>query len=179
MLRDSSEAVRRKGDLACYIELHIEQGGLLEKAGLHIGVVEGIVGLRWMEVTIDGMANHAGATPMNQRHDAMLAAAKFTVAVNDAITSEPGRQVATVGRITATPNTTNIIPGQVVLTVDLRDLDPGKLARFRARFEQTAVARLARRPARPSRSRAWSTVSRRSPMRGSWAGSSRAPPRSD
>jgi N-carbamoyl-L-amino-acid hydrolase len=131
-----SEAVRRKGDLACYIELHIEQGGLLEKAGLHIGVVEGIVGLRWMEVTIDGMANHAGATPMNQRHDAMLAAAKFTVAVNDAITSEPGRQVATVGRITATPNTTNIIPGQVVLTVDLRDLDPGKLARFRARFEQ-------------------------------------------
>jgi beta-ureidopropionase / N-carbamoyl-L-amino-acid hydrolase len=131
-----TEAIRRKGDLACYIELHIEQGGLLEQAGLQIGVVEGIVGLRWMEVTIDGMANHAGATPMNQRHDAMLAAAKFTVAVHDAITSEPGRQVATVGRITASPNTTNIIPGQVVLTVDLRDLDPGKLARFKARYGQ-------------------------------------------
>jgi N-carbamoyl-L-amino-acid hydrolase len=130
------EAIRRKGDIACYIELHIEQGGLLEKAGLQIGIVEGIVGLRWIEVTIDGMANHAGATPMNQRHDAMLAAATFTVAVNEAITAEPGRQVATVGRITATPNTTNIIPGQVVLTVDLRDLDPHKLTRFKARFEQ-------------------------------------------
>ena len=132
------EAVRRKGEVACYIELHIEQGGRLEQAGLQIGVVEGIVGLRWMEVTIDGMANHAGATPMDQRHDAMLAAAKFTVAVNDAITSEPGRQVATVGRITAIPNTTNVIPGQVVLTVDLRDLDVGKLARFKTRFEQLA-----------------------------------------
>jgi N-carbamoyl-L-amino-acid hydrolase len=130
------EAIRRRGDVACYIELHIEQGGLLEQAGLQIGIVEGIVGLRWIEVTIDGMANHAGATPMNQRHDAMLAAAKFTVAVNEAIIAEPGRQVATVGRITATPNTTNIIPGQVVLTVDLRDLDPGKLTRFKARFEQ-------------------------------------------
>ncbi len=130
------EAVRAPGSLACYLELHIEQGGLLEKAGLQIGVVEGIVGLRWIEVTIDGFANHAGATPMDQRHDAMLAAAKFTVAVNETITAEPGRQVATVGRLTASPNTTNVIPGRVVLTVDLRDLDPAKLARFFAAFER-------------------------------------------
>ncbi len=130
------EVVRRTGDVACYLELHIEQGGLLDQAGLDIGVVEGIVGLRWIEVTITGFANHAGATPMDQRQDAMLAAAKFTVAVNDAVRGEPGRQVATVGRLVPSPNTTNVIPGQVVLTVDLRDLDAAKIARFAARFEQ-------------------------------------------
>ncbi len=129
-------AVQKQGAYHCYIELHIEQGGLLEKAGLQIGVVQGIVGLRWFEVTVTGSANHAGATPMDQRHDAMLAAAKFTVAVNDAITGEPGRQVATVGRLNVSPNTTNVIPGQVILTVDLRDLDSSKLSRFQARFEQ-------------------------------------------
>ena len=127
--------VLKKGDLACYLELHIEQGGLLEKAGVNIGVVEGIVGLRWFEVTITGFANHAGTTPMDQRQDAMLAAARFTVAVNEAVRGEPGRQVATVGRITALPNTTNVIPGSVVLTVDLRDLDAAKVERFSARFE--------------------------------------------
>ena len=133
-----NEAVRKKGDIAGYIELHIEQGGLLEKASRQIGVVEGIVGLRWFEITITGFSNHAGATPMDQRQDAMLAAAKFTVAVNDAIRSESGRQVATVGRLNVTPNTTNVIPGQVVLTVDLRDLDQNKIDRFTARFEQIA-----------------------------------------
>jgi len=130
------EAQRAKGDIACYVELHIEQGGLLEKAGRQIGVVEGIVGLRWFEVSITGLSNHAGATPMDQRQDAMLAAAKFTVAVNEAVRSEPGRQVATVGRLHVTPNTTNVIAGQVVLTVDLRDLDPAKIEHFTQRFEQ-------------------------------------------
>jgi beta-ureidopropionase / N-carbamoyl-L-amino-acid hydrolase len=132
------EAVRRRGEVACYLELHIEQGGLLEQASRQIGVVEGIVGLRWFEITITGFANHAGATPMNQRQDAMLAAAKFTVAVHEAIRSEPGRQVATVGRVNVTPNTTNVIPGQVVLTVDLRDLEQAKINRFEARFRQLA-----------------------------------------
>jgi beta-ureidopropionase / N-carbamoyl-L-amino-acid hydrolase len=129
-----SEAVRQKGDLACYMELHIEQGGLLEKAGLQIGVVEGIVGLRWFEVTITGFANHAGTTPMDQRQDAMLAAAKFAVAVNEAVRSVPGRTVATIGRMVVSPNTTNVIPGQVVLTVDLRDLDAAKITHFTDRF---------------------------------------------
>jgi len=131
-------AVRKRGDLACYLELHIEQGGLLDRAGVRIGVVEGIVGLRWFEITVEGFANHAGTTPMDQRQDAMLAAARFTVAVNEAVRSEPGRQVATVGRVVPSPNTTNVIPGQVVLTVDLRDLDAAKLTRFTARFEQLA-----------------------------------------
>jgi len=131
-----SDAVRQKGDLACYMELHIEQGGLLEKAGLQIGVVQGIVGLRWFEVTVTGFANHAGTTPMDQRQDAMLAAAKFTVAVNEAVRSVPGRTVATIGRMVVSPNTTNVIPGQVVLTVDLRDLDAAKIAHFTERFAQ-------------------------------------------
>ncbi len=130
------DEVRPKGSARCYLELHIEQGGLLEQAGLSIGVVQGIVGLRWLEVTIDGFANHAGTTPMDQRKDAMLAAARFTVAVNDAVRSEPGRQVATVGHVVPSPNTRNVIPGRVLLTVDLRDLDPDKLARFAGRFEQ-------------------------------------------
>jgi N-carbamoyl-L-amino-acid hydrolase len=133
-----SDARLRKGDLACYMELHIEQGGLLEKSGVQIGVVEGIVGLRWFEVTITGFSNHAGTTPMDQRQDAMLAAAKFTVAVNEAVRSVPGRTVATVGRVVVTPNTTNVIPGQVVMTVDLRDLDQAKIERFTTRFEQLA-----------------------------------------
>ncbi len=133
-----SESVKKKGDIACYIELHIEQGGLLEKAGKQIGVVQGIVGLRWFEVTIVGFANHAGATPMDQRQDAMLAAAKFTVAVNDAVRAEPGRQVATVGRMVVSPNTTNVIPGQVVMTVDLRDLDQAKIEHFTEVFERLA-----------------------------------------
>lgn len=129
-------AVKRKGDLACYIELHIEQGGNLEKAGTQIGVVRGIVGIRWIEITISGTANHAGATPMDQRQDAMLAAAKYTVAITEATRAEPGRQVATVGRLVATPNTTNIIASQVVMTIDLRDLEEPKLVRFNALFER-------------------------------------------
>jgi len=133
-----ASVVQRRGDIACYIELHIEQGGLLEKAGKQIGVVQGIVGLRWFEITITGFANHAGATPMDQRQDAMLAAAKFTVAVHDAIRSEAGRQVATVGRLTASPNTTNVIAAQVMLTVDLRDLDQAKIEHFTQVFERLA-----------------------------------------
>ena len=129
-----ADAVRPKGSVATYIELHIEQGGLLEKAGVLIGVVTGIVGLRFTDVTITGFANHAGATPMDQRQDALLAAAKFVVAVNDAIRAEPGRQVATVGRLVPSPNTRNVIPGEVQLTVDLRDLDATRLARFGATF---------------------------------------------
>jgi beta-ureidopropionase / N-carbamoyl-L-amino-acid hydrolase len=129
------EVVRKQGEVACYLELHIEQGGLLERAGLQVGVVQGIVGLRWFEVTITGFANHAGATPMDQRQDAVLAAARFTTAVHDAVRGEPGRQVATVGRLVVTPNTTNVIAQQVVLTVDLRDLDQAKVERFSARFE--------------------------------------------
>ena len=120
-------ARRNKGDIAAYLELHIEQGGILEETKTDIGIVQGIVGLFWWDVTIEGFANHAGTTPMNRRHDAMLAAARFTVMVNRVVTSRPGRQVGTVGRISAMPGAPNVIPGKVVLSLELRDLDEAKV----------------------------------------------------
>jgi N-carbamoyl-L-amino-acid hydrolase len=122
-----AEAKRNPGDIAGYLELHIEQGGILDETKTNIGVVQGIVGLYWWDVTIDGFANHAGTTPMNRRQDAMLAAAKFTVMVNRVVTSKPGRQVGTVGRISALPGAPNVIPGKVVLSLELRDLDEAKI----------------------------------------------------
>jgi N-carbamoyl-L-amino-acid hydrolase len=122
------DARRGKGSHHGYVELHIEQGGTLERAGVPIGVVEGIVAIDRYDVTITGVANHAGTTPIPERHDAMLAAAHLTIAVRDAATRTPGRQVATVGRIEVTPNSPNVIPGLVRLTVELRDLSTQTLA---------------------------------------------------
>src|SRR5712691_9310360 len=118
---------RKRGDVAAYLELHIEQGGILEAEKIDIGVVEGIVGINWWDVTIEGFANHAGTTPMNKRQDALLAAAKFIEAVNRIVTSIPGRQVGTVGTIQALPGAPNVIPGKVVLSLELRDLDATKI----------------------------------------------------
>jgi beta-ureidopropionase / N-carbamoyl-L-amino-acid hydrolase len=122
-----SSVVRKKGDIAAYLELHIEQGGTLYAEKIDIGVVEGIVGVFWWEVTVEGFANHAGTTPMNQRHDALLAAAKYIEAVNRIVTSIPGRQVGTVGKIQAFPGAYNIIPGKVITSLGLRDLDAAKV----------------------------------------------------
>lgn len=118
---------RQKGDIAAYLELHIEQGGILDTEKINIGVVEGIVGINWWDVTIEGFANHAGTTAMNNRQDALLAAARFIEAVNRIVTSVPGRQVGTVGRINALPGAPNVIPGKVVLSLELRDLDAAKI----------------------------------------------------
>jgi beta-ureidopropionase / N-carbamoyl-L-amino-acid hydrolase len=133
---------REKGNIAAYLELHIEQGGILEKEKIDIGVVEGIVGINWWDVTIEGFANHAGTTPMNQRQDALLAAAKFIEAVNRIVTGIPGRQVGTVGRIQALPGAPNVIPGKVILSLELRDLDAAKIQmmyqKIRAEADQIA-----------------------------------------
>ncbi len=123
-------AKRRKGDVAAYVELHIEQGGTLDREQLNIGVVEGIVGIGQWEVTITGFSNHAGTTPMNDRRDAMLAFARFADMVNRVVRSEPGRQVGTVGRVAAFPGAPNVIPGKVVCTLELRDLDNAKITRL-------------------------------------------------
>jgi N-carbamoyl-L-amino-acid hydrolase len=137
------EARRAKGSHHCYLELHIEQGGTLARAGIPIGVVEGIVAIDRYEATITGVANHSGTTPIADRHDALLAASHLTIAVRDAATREPGRQVATVGRIEVTPNSANVIPGLVQLSVELRDLDPRRLTSMmddiRARAREIAV----------------------------------------
>ncbi len=122
-----AQPLRKRGDIAAFLELHIEQGGILDAEKLNIGVVEGIVGINQWEVTVDGFANHAGTTPMNQRHDALLAAAKYIEAVNRVVTSVPGRQVGTVGRIQAQPGAYNVIPGKVTTTLELRDLDAAKI----------------------------------------------------
>jgi len=122
-----AQPLRKRGDIAAYLELHIEQGGILEAEKIKIGVVEGIVGISQWEVTVEGFANHAGTTPMNQRRDAMLAAAKYIEAVNRVVTSIPGRQVGTVGRIQAQPGAYNVIPGKVLTTLELRDLDAAKI----------------------------------------------------
>ena len=122
-----AEVRRQKGDIAAYLELHIEQGGILDNEKINIGVVEGIVGINWWDVTVEGFANHAGTTAMNNRQDALLAAAKFIEAVNRVVTSVPGRQVGTVGRINALPGAPNVLPGKVVLSLELRDLDAAKI----------------------------------------------------
>jgi N-carbamoyl-L-amino-acid hydrolase len=142
---DVGHARRSPGDLAAYLELHIEQGGTLERTHTDIGVVQGIVGIHWWEATVTGIANHAGTTPMDQRHDALLAASELVLAVNAAATEFPGRQVATVGRIRAEPGAPNVIPGRVVLSIEVRDLDAARIeavfARISARAGEIARAR--------------------------------------
>ncbi len=134
------EVIRKPGDIAAYLELHIEQGPVLYEEQIDIGVVEGIVGIRWWRVTWEGMANHAGTTPMDRRRDALLAAARFIQAVNRIVTAEPGRQVGTVGQIEAYPGAPNVIPGRVVCSLELRDLDDAKIRRLYAAIEKEAHA---------------------------------------
>ncbi len=116
------EVARKKDEIAAFLELHIEQGGTLEKENIDIGLVEGIVGLKWWDVEFTGFSNHAGTTPMNSRQDALLAAAKFIVAVNEITNSFEGAQVGTVGKIKAEPGAPNVIPGRVITSLEIRDL---------------------------------------------------------
>ena len=135
-----ASARRRRGEVAAYLELHIEQGSTLEREHVDIGVVEGIVGIWQWTVTVDGFANHAGTTPMDRRQDALLSAARFIEMVNRVVRSEPGRQVGTVGQIRAEPGAPNVIPGRVVMSLELRDLDAAKVARLYARIGDEARA---------------------------------------
>ncbi len=118
------DAAEAKGSWHCYFELHIEQGGTLERAGIPVGVVEGIVAIDRYDAVVTGVANHAGTTPMNDRQDALLAASQLALAVRDVVTREPGRQVGTVGKLDISPNAPNVIPGSAQLTIELRDLSP-------------------------------------------------------
>jgi N-carbamoyl-L-amino-acid hydrolase len=116
------EAIRKPGEIAAYLELHIEQGGNLEKAGIPIGNVEGIVGINRYMAVITGFSNHAGTTPMPDRRDALIAAAELVLAVREETVRNPGRQVGTVGKLEVKPNAPNVIPGEVSLVIELRDL---------------------------------------------------------
>jgi len=121
------EARRPQGSLAAFVELHIEQGAILAESGIDLGVVEGIVGIRWWDVTVEGVANHAGTTPMDRRRDALVTAAELALAANRIASTTPGTQVATVGRISAEPGAPNVIPGRVTMSLEIRDLDAGKM----------------------------------------------------
>lgn len=116
------EARKPKGAFHAYLELHIEQGGLLAHQKLAIGVVQGIVAIERYQARITGVANHAGTTPMAERQDAAIAAAHLTLAVREIVTSHPGRQVGTVGKIDISPNAPNVVPGSATLIIELRDL---------------------------------------------------------
>jgi len=133
-------ARRQPGDIAAYAELHVEQGGTLEAEGIPIGVVEGIVGIQWWDVTVEGFANHAGTTPMAGRRDALLAAARYVDAVNRVATGRPGRQVATVGRMRALPGANNVIPGRVETSLEIRDLDASTIESLFRQIQDEARA---------------------------------------
>ena len=131
--------LRNKGAFSAWLELHIEQGGILEREKIQVGVVEGIVGIVHWEVTVEGFANHAGATPMNMRQDALLAASKFVIAVNEVINSVKGSQVGTIGKIAVQPGAYNVIPGKVVLGLEIRDLSAEKIEMLFRDIEKRAA----------------------------------------
>lgn len=120
------EEANRPGPAAAYLELHIEQGPMLEAAQLPVGVVEGVVGMTWSRVTVTGHANHVGTTPMVLRRDALAAAAGIIAGVERLGRETPGA-VATVGRITAEPNLNGVIPGRVICNVDFCHRDAATL----------------------------------------------------
>jgi N-carbamoyl-L-amino-acid hydrolase len=136
---------RTPGDVAAYVELHIEQGGNLDREKIDIGVVEGIVGIGQWEVTAEGVANHAGTTAMGDRRDSLLATARYIDMVNRIVTGTPGRQVGTVGRVQAFPGAPNVIPGKVVFSLEIRDLDQQKVDALSAkvRAEGEAIGKAA------------------------------------
>ena len=130
---DKLSEVRRQPDsLCCYLELHIEQGGSLEKSGVQIGVVDGIVAIDDFDGEVRGFANHAGTTPMQERRDALVAASQLVMMVREIATASPGRQVGTVGRFEVFPDAPNVIPGRVSLSLEFRDLSEEKVARMDA-----------------------------------------------
>ena len=120
------EEANRPGPAAAYLELHIEQGPMLEAAQLPVGVVEGVVGMTWSRVTVTGHANHVGTTPMALRKDALAAAAGIIAGV-ERLGRETSGAVATVGRITAEPNLNGVIPGRVICNVDFCHRDAATL----------------------------------------------------
>ena len=127
-------------DVAAFFELHIEQGPILENAGTTIGVVRAAQAQRWFDVTLTGQEAHAGPTPMDARHDALLGAARLVAAVNAVgLDHQPGG-CATVGQLDVAPNSRNTIPGSVFLTVDLRHPDAAALESMIAGVRAAAEA---------------------------------------
>jgi N-carbamoyl-L-amino-acid hydrolase len=130
--------------LRAYLELHIEQGPRLEEERLSVGVVEGIVAIAWSRLTIHGVQDHAGPTPMRIRHDALVAAAEVVAGVRGIARELGGELVTTVGSLTVAPNIVNAIPGRVTLSIDMRDPEDAVLDRARILLDRL-VAEACRR----------------------------------
>ncbi len=133
-LGEALERIGYRGPKACgsiaphaFVELHIEQGPVLDATGGSIGAVENLQGISWTEITIEGVANHAGTTPMHMRHDAGYCAGALTTFVRRLAGEQPGSQVATVGTLQLMPDVINVVPGQARMTVDLRNTDDDAL----------------------------------------------------
>ena len=126
-----------------FVELHIEQGPVLEVEGVTIGAVESVQGISWTELTISGQSNHAGTTPMSMRRDPGFVAASITTFVRELATELGGAQVATVGQLDLHPNLVNVVPATATMTVDLRNTDEAVLQeaerRLAAYCDQLAV----------------------------------------
>ena len=126
-----------KTEVAAFVELHIEQGPLLEKAGIPLAVVSGIAGIERLQMTFTGQADHAGTAPMDARHDALCAAAEGVLAVESLAKEQGG--VGTAGRIEAQPGALNVVPDLVRLWAEFRNTDIGWLASRRRRLEETVL----------------------------------------
>jgi beta-ureidopropionase / N-carbamoyl-L-amino-acid hydrolase len=137
------EAAWPEGGVKAFVELHIEQGPVLEQAGIPIGVVSGIAGIERVQVTFTGQADHAGTTPMASRHDALCAAADAILAVERL--AADGGGVGTAGRIESLPGALNVVPGHVDLWAEFRHTSARWLETTRRTFAETAIAAGARR----------------------------------
>jgi N-carbamoyl-L-amino-acid hydrolase len=123
-----------------YVELHIEQGPVLEESGRTIGAVTGVQGISWQRLTLTGQSNHAGTTPMRLRHDPVVVAAEIVGFVRRLATELGGHQVGTVGRLDVRPDLVNVVAKEVVLTVDLRNTDASVLAVAEARLREHVMS---------------------------------------
>lgn len=120
---DISKEALKSGDISLYLELHIEQGPVLEQTNNDLGIVTGIVGIQRYRITVNGQPNHAGTTPMNMRFDALTGAAELILEVEKVAKKSYKEQVVgTVGRLFVEPNGSNVVPGKVVFDVELRSL---------------------------------------------------------
>ncbi len=144
-LIDALEAIGFKGPervgdhpLAGFFELHIEQGPVLEAAGREIGVVTGVQGIRWLDVTVSGLACHAGTTPMALRRDALQGAARLATAIDAIGRSEPGLSLSTIGIFEAWPGSRNTVPERIALSVDMRHPQSAGLERMEGAFRASA-----------------------------------------
>ena len=140
----AADAIIGPGSYASFSELHIEQGKVLEEKGIQIGIVRNIAAPTRFKIHIQGMADHSGATPMGMRRDALVAAAKLILAVNEAAEDEKAHgTVGTVGVVEVEPGSINVVPGAVTLWVDVRGVEPGSIRRtledIQAEAENVAV----------------------------------------